>query len=107
MVAAGRGRIVAVSSPQAVAPDAGMSAYAVGKVAEETLLATLAQEVRGTGVTANVLRVRSIEATSDPRRPAVREGATTAAEIVAAIRYLLSDAARVVNGERIGLHAGA
>jgi NAD(P)-dependent dehydrogenase (short-subunit alcohol dehydrogenase family) len=106
MVAAGRGRIVAVSSPQAVAPTAGMSAYAIGKVAEETLLATLAHEVKGTGVTVNVLRVRSIDPSSDPEQSAERAGATTAAEIAAAIRYLFSEAARVINGERIGLYAG-
>lgn len=103
MVAAGRGRIVAVSSPQAVAPDAGMSAYAIGKAAEETLLAALAQELAGTGVTVNVLRVRSIDPSADPHRPAERAGATTAAEISAAIRYLFSDVGRAAHGQRIDL----
>ena len=42
-------------------PAAGMSAYAVGKAAEETLLAALAREVAGTGVTVNVVRVRTID----------------------------------------------
>ena len=61
MVAAGHGRLVAVSSPMATAPAAGMGTYAVGKAAEETLLAALAREVAGTGVTANVVRVRTID----------------------------------------------
>ena len=61
MVAAGRGRLVAVSSPMAAAPTAGMSAYAVGKAAQETLFAALAREVAGTGVTVNVVRVRAID----------------------------------------------
>jgi len=108
MVAAGRGRLVAVSSPMAAAPAAGMSAYAIGKAAEETLFASLAQEVAGTGVTANVVRVRAIDTkgirVTDPHG----KGATmtTPAEISAAIRYLFSDAAGVVNGERLSLHSG-
>ena len=105
MIDAGFGRIAAVSSPMAAAPDAGMSAYGVGKAAQETLFAALAQEVAGSGVTVNVVRVRAIdtEAGADGSEKAY---ATSPAEISAAIRYLFSDAARVVNGERIGLHGG-
>jgi len=105
MIDAGFGRIAAVSSPMAGSPDAGMSAYGVGKAAQETLFAALAQEVAGTGVTVNVVRVRAI----DPDGGAAgsdRPEATTPAEISAAIRYLFSEPARVVNGERIGLHGG-
>ena len=50
MVEAGFGRIAAVTSPMAAAPDAGMSAYGVGKAAQETLFAALAQEVVAMGV---------------------------------------------------------
>jgi NAD(P)-dependent dehydrogenase (short-subunit alcohol dehydrogenase family) len=109
MVAAGRGRIVAVSSPTAASPGPGMSAYGVGKAAEETLLAALASEVVGTGVTVNVVRVRSIDTSGVRERDPHGKGAsmTTPAEISAAIRYLFSDAARVVNGERIGLFGGS
>ena len=108
MVAAGFGRVVAVSSPMAAAPDAGMSAYAVGKAAEETLLLTLAQEVVGTGVTVDVVRVRAIDAAhARDADPTGRNASmTTPEEISAAIRYLFSDDARVVNGQRIGLHSG-
>ena len=106
MVEADFGRIVAVSSPMAAAPDAGMSAYGVGKAAQETLLSALAQEVAGTGVTVNVVRVRAIDTAETPSRDPSKAYATTTAEISAAIRYLFSDAARVVNGQRIGLHGG-
>ena len=105
MVDAGFGRIAAVSSPMAAAPDAGMGAYGVGKAAQETLFAALAQEVAGTGVTVNVVRVRAID-TSAGAGGSDKAYATTPAEISAAIRYLFSDAARVVNGQRIGLHSG-
>jgi NAD(P)-dependent dehydrogenase (short-subunit alcohol dehydrogenase family) len=106
MAEAGFGRIVAVSSPMAAAPDAGMSAYGVGKAAEEALLSALAREMADTGVTVNVVRVRAIDPDAGPE-PSAKAGATTAAEISAAIRYLFSDPARAVNAERIGLHHGA
>lgn len=108
MVAAGQGRLVAVSSPMATSPTAGMSAYAVGKAAEETLFAALAREIAGTGVTANVVRVRTIDTTGVRTTDPHGKGATMTqpSEISAAIRYLFSDAAVVVNGERIGLHSG-
>ena len=105
MIDAGFGRIAAVSSPMAGAPSAGMSAYGVGKAAQETLFAALAQEVAGTGVTVNVVRVRAID-TSAGEGGSDKPDATTPAEISAAIRYLFSERARVVNGERIGLHSG-
>jgi NAD(P)-dependent dehydrogenase (short-subunit alcohol dehydrogenase family) len=109
MVAAGHGRIVAVSSPVAADPTPGQSAYAVGKAAEETLLAAVAREVAGTGVTVNVLRVRAIDTSGVRERDAQGKGAsmTTPEELCAAIRYLFSDAARVVTGQRIGLYGGA
>jgi 2,3-dihydro-2,3-dihydroxybenzoate dehydrogenase len=107
MVDAGFGRIAAVSSPMAAAPEAGMSAYGVGKAAQETLFAALAKEVAGTGVTVNVVRVRAIDTSAAPGEPSEKDYATTPAEISAALRYLFSPAARVVNGERIGLHGGA
>ena len=105
MIDAGFGRIAAVSSPMAGTPDAGMSAYGVGKAAQETLFSALAQEVAGTGVTVNVVRVRAID-TSAGEDGSDQAYATSPAEISAAVRYLFSDAARMVNGERIGLHGG-
>ncbi len=108
MVAADGGRIVAVSSPMAEAPAAGMGAYAVGKAAEEALLKTLAAELRGTGVTANVVRVRAIDtAGKRDAEPGEKYASwTTPAEISAAIRYLFSQHASVVNGEHLALHSG-
>jgi NAD(P)-dependent dehydrogenase (short-subunit alcohol dehydrogenase family) len=105
MIDASFGRIVGVSSPMAAAPEAGMSAYGVGKAALETLFAALAEEVAGSGVTVNVVRVRAID-TSAGADGSDKPYATTPSEISAAIRYLFSDAARVVNGEAIGLHGG-
>lgn len=115
MVAAGSGRIVAVSSPLAARPIPGMGAYAVGKAAMEALIATLAQELSGSGVTANVVRVRTIDNAhardanahgGSGQVPSNNVNWTTPEEISAAIRYLISDDARVVNGEALGLHSG-
>ena len=116
MVAAGHGRLVAVSSPLAVSPTPGMAAYAVGKAALEALFKTLAKELRDSGVTANLVRVRTIDnahardAEAHGRggtAPAKSANWTTPEEISAAIRYLFSDEARVVNGETMGLHGGS
>ncbi len=105
MTAAGWGRIVAVSSPVASSPPPKLAAYAVGKAAEETLLATLAREVAGTGVTVNVVLVRSIEAGREDDGVSTSGGGRGTApwEIAAAVRYLCSEDAAAVNGARIQL----
>jgi len=109
LAAAGWGRIVAVSSPLARRPTAEMAAYAVGKAAQEALLSTLAQEVAGTGTTVNMLLVRTIDVAHvrDSEPSPDTASWTTPEEISAAVRYLLSDAARVVNGARIPLYGDA
>ena len=57
LAANGWGRVIAVTSPFATNPSAKMGAYAVGKAAQETLLMTLADEFKGTDITANVIQV--------------------------------------------------
>jgi NAD(P)-dependent dehydrogenase (short-subunit alcohol dehydrogenase family) len=109
MVAAGFGRLVAVSSPLVETPAAGMCAYAVGKAALEALVAGLAHEVAGSGVTANVLRVRAIDTEHvRDRTPTARNASwTTPEEVSAAVRYLLSKEAGRLSGARIPLHGPA
>lgn len=108
----GWGRVVVVSSPLAEEPAAGTSAYAAAKAAQQALIRSLAAELRGTGVTANLLQVRAIEADTeadaetdtkaDGKRNAKSKG-TTPEEIVAAMLYLCSDQAARINGARIPL----
>jgi len=102
------GRIVAISSPVASNPPAKMAAYAVGKAAGEALLSTLAREVEGTGTTVNMVLVRTIDVEhAREREPSPKNSRwTTPEEISAAIGYLLSDEAHVVNGARIPLYGG-
>jgi NAD(P)-dependent dehydrogenase (short-subunit alcohol dehydrogenase family) len=99
------GRFIAISSTVALEGTAGMAAYAVAKAGEEALLRTLAREVAGTGVTANVLVVRKIDAAHERDADPSPKNATwaTPEELVAAMRYLCSDEGSVVNGARIPL----
>ena len=61
MTEAGWGRIVAVSSPLASTPGKAVAPYAIGKAAQEALLGGLAREVAGTGVTVNLVLVKTID----------------------------------------------
>ncbi|GAB4504253.1 MAG: 3-oxoacyl-ACP reductase FabG [Anaerolineales bacterium] len=92
----GWGRFIVVSSPFAVAPSARMGPYAAAKAAQETLLLTLADEFKGTNLTANIIQVKAIDAQGQGK------GASPA-EITAAMLYLCSDEAGKVNGARIPL----
>ena len=96
MLKNGWGRVLIVSSPLAVHPSAGMGAYAAAKAAEEALLLTLAQEVKDSGVTANIIQVKAIDASGKGK-------GTPPGEITAAMLYLCSDAAARINGARIPL----
>jgi NAD(P)-dependent dehydrogenase (short-subunit alcohol dehydrogenase family) len=106
LVANGWGRIMAVSAPAATRPAAKGTPYAAGKAAQEALLLTLAQELAGSGVTANLLVVRAIDAQHrrDSERTAETAAWTTPEEVASAIVYLCSDAAGVVNGAHIPLY---
>jgi NAD(P)-dependent dehydrogenase (short-subunit alcohol dehydrogenase family) len=97
MLENGWGRVIIVSSPVASQPPAKMGAYAIAKAAEETLLLTLAQEFKDSGVTANLIQVRSIDASGTGK-------GTTPDEISAAMLYLCSDASNKINGARIPIY---
>ena len=103
------GRIIVVSTPLASNPPANMAPYVAGKAAEEALVMTVAKEVARTGVTANVLQVRSIDAKHERNLEPTPKNAnwTTPEEITSAILYLCSDDAHVINGARIPLYGGS
>lgn len=102
------GRVVMISSPFASRPAAKGGPYAAGKAAQEALMLTLAQELKGTGVTANLLLVKTID--TQRKRVTVPSSEnvswSTPEEICAAVMYLLSDEAGVVNGAKIPLYGG-
>lgn len=105
MMERGWGRVVAITSSYTTAPTAGASAYLAAKAAEETLIRVLAREVGESGVTANVLAVRTIDTERQRETtPSAKNAAwTTPDEIAATIRYLCSDEAAAINGQRIAL----
>lgn len=108
LVAGGWGRAIVVSSPFASQPQAKGGPYAIGKAAQEALMITLAQELKGSGVTANVLLVRTIDVKHERiREPKPQNAAwTTPEEIASAVLFLCSDEANMVNGARIPLYGG-
>jgi NAD(P)-dependent dehydrogenase (short-subunit alcohol dehydrogenase family) len=108
LMANGWGRVIMIGSPFAARPNAKGGPYAIGKAAQEALLLTLSQELRGTGITANLLLVKTIDARREKlSAPAPGNASwTTPEEIAAAVRYLLSEEAGMVNGARIPLFAG-
>jgi NAD(P)-dependent dehydrogenase (short-subunit alcohol dehydrogenase family) len=105
LVANGWGRIVAVSALQAREPLARAAPYSASKAALESLVLSAAQEVKATGVTANLVVVRSVDT------PAARAAApkanpatwATPGEIAGALLYLCSDESAPVNGQRLTL----
>jgi NAD(P)-dependent dehydrogenase (short-subunit alcohol dehydrogenase family) len=105
MVERGWGRFIAVSSTVALEGTSGMASYAVAKAGEEALLRTLAREVAGTGVTANVLVVRKIDTDHERDTAPSPRNATwaTPEELAAAAVFLCTDEASVINGARIPL----
>jgi NAD(P)-dependent dehydrogenase (short-subunit alcohol dehydrogenase family) len=106
---ASKGRFVMVSSPQAIRPSHTNAAYAAGKAASDALTLAMADELKGTGATANIIPVTAIvtpamraEKPNDDYSKFIR-----AEDIAATMLYLCSDAASAMNGQRINLFGSA
>ncbi len=109
LAAAGEhGRFVLVSSLQAQRPSGTNAAYGAAKAAAEAWTLALADDLKGTGATANVVVVNALVT------PAMREASPEKAyatfqdvgEVAEAVAFLCSDAARKMSGQRLVL-AGA
>jgi NAD(P)-dependent dehydrogenase (short-subunit alcohol dehydrogenase family) len=106
----GWGRFIGVTSPKAQSPTAKSALYAMGKAASDALVLALADELRGTGATANLIVVDSID-TPEARPPhgTGTDGrkaygkSTPAEEIAAAMLFLCSEEAATINGVRLPL----
>ena len=105
----GWGRIIIISSSVVSNPPANRTPYTLGKSGEEALILTLAEELKYTGVTANIIRVRTIDVKHERETsPAPKNASwTTPEEIVSAIEYLCTDEAGVVNGARLPLYGSS
>ena len=106
MLDAGWGRIVHVSSKTAVAPRAKRAAYAVSKMALITLTEIVAAEVKGMGITANVILPSVID--TQTNRAAMPKANTSKwvppERIAETMQFLCSDAGASINGARIPIY---
>ena len=97
LAASGWGRVITISPSTVQNPPAKRGVYTAAKAAQETLVLTLAAELKESGVTANIIQVQAIDVEN-------KGTGTTPDVIVAAIQYLFSDQAGKVNGARIPLY---
>jgi NAD(P)-dependent dehydrogenase (short-subunit alcohol dehydrogenase family) len=105
MVERGSGRVLAVSSPFAANPTGKGASYAMAKAAQEALVRSLARETAGSGVTANLVIIRTIDARHERETaPSGKNAAwTTPEEIADTLAFLASPAAAAITGARIPL----
>ena len=105
MVDRGWGRIFAISQPLASEPGPRGGGYLMAKAAQEVQLRSLARDLAGSGVTANLLIVKTIDKDHERDREPTTKNAqwTTPEEIAATMVMLCGDAASTINGARIPL----
>ena len=101
----GWGRFIGVTSPKAQAPTARSALYSMGKAASDALVLALADELRGTGATANLIVVDSIDTpeTREAQQKKAYGKSTPAEEIATAMLFLCADEAATINGTRLSL----
>lgn len=93
----GWGRVITISPSTVPNPPAKRGVYLAAKSAQETMMFTLAAELKEFNVTANIIQVKAIDVEN-------KGTGTNPAEIVSAMQYLFSDEADKVNGARIPLY---
>jgi len=109
LTAQGWGRIVAVGARTAVQPGRRSGAYAASKAALIALIESIAAEVKGKGVTANVVLPSTIDTPANRRAMPNADFAkwVPPEQIAAAMLYLCSDEAAPINGARLPLYGEA
>ena len=103
MLAQGRGAIVNVAAQAALAPPAGLAAYTASKAAAIALVASLAADLKGTGVRANTILPTIIDTPAN-RRPMPDADFSKwpkPEEIARVVLFLAGDDAKLVNGAAI------
>lgn len=109
MIPAKFGRIVNIASMPALMSGAKKGPYAISKRAVVSLTETIADEVKGKGVTANSIAPSIIltEANKASMPSVDFQQWVTAEEIADLILFLCSDKARSINGNTIRIFGGA
>jgi NAD(P)-dependent dehydrogenase (short-subunit alcohol dehydrogenase family) len=105
MIAAGRGRVVTIGSRAVVPPAGGFIAYTVAKAAVIAFTQALADELRGTRVTANCVLPSTMDTPAN--RAAMptsdRKGWVSVDSVAAAIAFLASEDAAQVTGALVSV----
>jgi NAD(P)-dependent dehydrogenase (short-subunit alcohol dehydrogenase family) len=105
---AGGGRIISIAAMAALAPAASRGAYAIAKRGVITLTETIAEEVKGTGITANAIApsiiVTPANRASMPAADVSRW--VTPEEIAALVMFLCSGDARSLSGNVLKVYGG-
>ncbi|MBW2394548.1 MAG: SDR family oxidoreductase [Deltaproteobacteria bacterium] len=116
-----RGDIVMISSVATLHHSANGAPYSMGKAAMEALAFTLAKEEKRNGIHVNVVAPGLIETEMGRRLMKATAGVDdfrkldasmpfghvcSPEEVAAVVRFLVSDAARYVTGEKINVHGG-
>jgi NAD(P)-dependent dehydrogenase (short-subunit alcohol dehydrogenase family) len=91
------GRVIVVSKSTVPNPPGKEGIYAAAKAAQENMVLTLAAELKESGVTANIIQVKSIDVKNEGK-------GTTPDEIVAAMMYLFSEEANKISGARLPVY---
>jgi NAD(P)-dependent dehydrogenase (short-subunit alcohol dehydrogenase family) len=106
MLDAGWGRIIHVSSKSAVEPKAKQAAYAVSKMALITLTEVIAAEIKGSGVTANVILPSTIDTPGNRKMMGQADTSkwVPPERLAAAMRFLCSEAGASINGVRLPIY---
>jgi len=88
------GRVIVVSKSTVANPPGKEGIYAAAKAAQENMVLTLAAELKDSGVTANIIQVKSIDVKNEGK-------GTTPDKIVSVMMYLFSEEANKINGARL------
>ena len=103
MLAEGRGAIVNVAAQAALAPPAGLATYAASKAAAVAMFASLAADLKGTGVRTNTILPTIID--TEANRKAMPNADFSKwpkpEEIARVVLFLCGDGAKLVHGAAI------
>jgi NAD(P)-dependent dehydrogenase (short-subunit alcohol dehydrogenase family) len=109
MVRQGAGVVVNVASRSAIAPGPGEAAYAASKAAAVAMIASLAEDLKGTGVRANSVFPSIIDTEANRRAMPKADFSKwpKPEDIARVILFLCSDDAKLVHGAAIPVYGAA